>query len=290
MLRDEGLQYNFVSYIDVVQHGVPDEYRVLILPACLCLSNAEAHAIKAFCERGGTVIADYLPGLWDQHGKGRSAGGALDELWGVKHSSSLRANDVFGEKLWVEVDQDANYSWKSYDEFLTNKNSCLKDLTGFHKAVREMPTQSVNAVGKGKAVLMNLSPQWYNAYRVAGFEQAKKREVFMQHLNLTTSVRLLESDETVHGYEITRWSLPSNRTLLFVCLNPEIRGTSLGGGNSLGLKTHTLPIKLRFSRAIQGARNERTETELGNGTEFTVDWKQNEAVVISYETSKELTR
>ncbi len=141
MLRDEGLQYNFVNYIDVVQHGVPDEYRVLILPACLCLSDAEADAIKAFCERGGTVIADYLPGLWDQHGKGRSAGGALDELWGVKHSSSLRANEVFGEKLWVEVDQDANYSWKIYDEFLTNKNTCLKDLSGFHKAAREMQTQ-----------------------------------------------------------------------------------------------------------------------------------------------------
>ncbi len=148
----------------------------------------------------------------------------------------------------------------------------------------------MNAVGKGKAVLMNLSPQWYNAYRVAGFEQAKKREVFMRHLNLIPSVRLLESDETVHGYEITRWSLPSSRTLLFVCLNPEIRGTSLGGGNSLGLKTNKLPVKLCFSNPVHRTRNERAETELGSGTEFTVDWKQNEAVVISFETDKELPR
>ncbi len=63
MLRDSGLQYNFLSYVDVIQHGVPPEYKVLILPACLCLSDAEARQIRAFCERGGTVIADYLPGL-----------------------------------------------------------------------------------------------------------------------------------------------------------------------------------------------------------------------------------
>ena len=37
-----GLQYNFLSYVDVIQNGVPSEYRVLILPACLCLSDAEA--------------------------------------------------------------------------------------------------------------------------------------------------------------------------------------------------------------------------------------------------------
>jgi hypothetical protein len=66
MLRDTGLQYSFLSYADVIQRGVPEEYRVLILPACLCLSDAEARAIRAFCERGGTVIADYLPGLWDR--------------------------------------------------------------------------------------------------------------------------------------------------------------------------------------------------------------------------------
>ena len=60
------------------------------------------------------MIADYLPGLWDQHGKGRADGGVLDDLFGVKHSPDLKAADVFGGKLWCEVDQDANFSWKTY--------------------------------------------------------------------------------------------------------------------------------------------------------------------------------
>ena len=286
MLCDSGLQYSFVSYADVIQHGVPEEYRVLILPACLCLSDAEARAIRAFCERGGTVIADYLPGVWDQHGHGRASGGALDEMFGVKHDSAMRAADIFAEKLWVEADQDANYSWKTYEEFLTNKNTCIKDTSGFHKAVRAMPTDHVATVGRGKAVLMNLSPQWYNAYRVAGTDAAKKREVFMRHVadaGIVPWVRIADAGEREHGCEITYWTLPSGRTLLFLCLNPEIRGTALGGGNSVGLKSDTMPIKLRFTREVHNARDERAGRALGNGAEFSFEWKQNEAVVVSFD-------
>jgi hypothetical protein len=61
MLQDEGLQYNFISYADVVEKGIPDRYKVLILPAVLCLSDVEAARIRDFCRNGGTVIADYLP-------------------------------------------------------------------------------------------------------------------------------------------------------------------------------------------------------------------------------------
>ncbi len=286
MLRDSGLQYSFVSYADVIQRGVPQEYRVLILPACLALSDAEARAIRAFCERGGTVIADYLPGLWDQHGKGRAGGGALDEMFGVKHDPAMRAPDVFGDKLWVEVDQDANYSWKTYEEFLTNKNTCLKETSGFHKAVRAMPADHVATTGRGKAVLMNLSPQWYHAYRVEGADAAKKREVFMHHFTaagIVPWVSIAGAGEGEHGYEVTYWSLPAGRTLLFVCLNPEIRGTSLGGGNSVGLKTATVPIKLRFAGEVRNVRDERTGRVLGNGAVFAFDWKQNEAVVVSFD-------
>ena len=290
MLRDSGVQYSWLSYVEVIQSGVPKEYKVLILPACLCLSDTEARQIAAFCQRGGTVIADYLPGLWDQHGKGRAAGGILDEMFGVKHDASLRAADVFGDKLWVEVDQDANYSWKTYDEFLTNKNTAVMDTSGFHKAVRTLPVNQTHKYGSGTAVLMNLSPQWYNAYRVAGTAQAAKRDTFMQHLKgagVTPWVRLKGAGDREHGYEITYWSKQEAghpaRTILFVGLNPEISGTDLGGGNSIGLKTATLPITLQFTRDIKGLRDERTGEERGNGREFPFDWKQNEAVVVSFD-------
>jgi len=285
MLRDEGLQYNFINYADVIREGVPAAYRVLILPGTLCLSDAEARQLRAFVERGGTLIADFMPGLWDQHGRGRRAGGALDDLFGVKHDPAMRAADVFGERLWVETDQDANFSWQSYAELLTKENTCLKDPSAFHQAVRRMPVNNVQSVGQGRAVLLNLSPQWYLAHRTSGFEAAKSRQTFLRYISeagLRPWVRLANAGEPEHGHEITYWTQVNGRTLLFLCLNPEIRGTAEGGGNSVGLKTATRPITFRFAQPVADLRDERSGETLGDGTDFTRNWVQNEAVVLSF--------
>jgi hypothetical protein len=302
MLRDEGIQYNYINYVDVIQKGIPSEYKVLILPACLALSDAEANQIKKFCRSGGVVIADYMPALWDQHGKGRPAGGALDDIFAVKHDTgAITAADVFGGKLWCETDQDANFGYKTYDDLLTKGSGCIKDASGFNKAVRNMQTNVRNEaarqagdptpsapVGNGTAVLMNLSPQWYNAYRASGFSAARdKRQVFMQHVKDAGAkpwVRIANADQKTHGYEITYWkdAKASGRTIMFVCYNPELSASSVGGGNSIGLKTDTLPITLQFSAPVKNARDERTGKALGDGKEFKLDWKQDEAVVIVF--------
>ena len=287
MLRDSGLQYNFLSYADVIAGGVPAEYHTLILPACLCLSDAEAREITAFCRRGGTVIADYLPGVWDQHGKGRAAGGALDALFGIAHDPAMTSADVFGGKLWCEVNQDENYSWKTYAEFLTNGTTCLKDASGFNKAVRALPTANVQreiGSGKGTAVLLNLSPQWYNAYRIAGFEAAKKRDTFLRYV--TGAKRWVEIEHAganEFGYEITYFRRPDGRTILFVCDNLEILGSETGGGNAAGLKTNAIAVTLKFAKPIRNVRDERSGKSLDDGDRFPFVWKRNEALVLSFD-------
>ena len=286
MLRDSGLQYNFLSYADVIQDGVPRDVKVLILPACLCLSDVEARRIEQFCRDGGTVIADYMPGLWDQHGKGRAAGGALDAMFGVHHDPKLRAGDLFGGggRLWCEVDQDANFGWKTYREFLTNGNTCLRDSSGFDKAVRKLPVATVTRYGKGTAVLMNLSPQWYNAYRAAGAKEALKRDTFIRHViagGARPWVRLAGAGETEHGYEITYWR-KAGRTILCLCFNPEIIGSQTGGGNAAGLKTKTIPVTLALAGNVNDVRNQRTGRPLGNGRKFQLEWPMNEALIVSF--------
>ncbi|MCA1594818.1 MAG: beta-galactosidase trimerization domain-containing protein, partial [Chloroflexi bacterium] len=286
MLRDSGLQYSFLNYVDTIQKGVPPEYRVLILPAALCLSDAEARQITAFCERGGTVIADYMPGLWDQHGRGRAGGGALDHLFGVHHDPAMTMQDVFGGKLWAEVDQDANFGWKTYEEFMTNGNTALKDPTGFNKAVRKMPTNHVQRYGKGTAVLLNLSPQWYNAYRVAGPEAARRRQTFMAPIEAAGIHRPVEIENAgadTFGYEITYFARSDGRKVLFVCWNPETTGSELGGGNATGLKTGPVDIVLKFAAPIHQVRDERRGVALGNGDRFSLTWRRNEAIVLSFE-------
>ena len=284
MLSDEGLQYNFISYADVIQNGIPKEYKVLILPATLCLSDVEAARIKEFCKSGGTVIADYLPGCWDQHGKGRAGGGVLDDMFGVKHDPNLKATDIFGGKLWCEADQNQNFSYKTYEELLTNGNTCIKDASGFNKAVREMAVNKSNKFGQGTAVLMNLSPQWYNAYRAKGADEAKKREVFMKHVKDAGCKRWIEIQDASakeFGYEITYWQ-KDGRTLAFVCSNVEVTGGAEGGGNAAGLKTDDVEITLALKKAVSDATDERTGKSLGSGNSFKLHWKMNEAAVISF--------
>jgi hypothetical protein len=208
----------------------------------------------------------------------------LDDVFGVKHDPGLKASGVFGGKLWCELDQDANFNWKTYQDFLTRGNTCIKDASGFDKAVRDMPVVKVNRVGKGKAVLMNLSPQWYNAYRAAGPESAAKRTAFINHVQAATGKRWvsLQGGGKEYGYEITYWK-NDGRTILFVCMNPEIAVTSTGGGNSVGLKEDKLAVTLAFAGKLNGVRDERTGKGLGSGSEFKFDWKMNEAIVLSFE-------
>lgn len=281
MLRDSGIQYDFLGYADVIQNGVPKEYKVVILPAVLCLSDAEAKQIRKFVEEGGTVIADYLPGLWDQHGKGRAAGGVLDDLFGVKHDPNWTSKDLFGGKLWCEVNQDDNFSPRDFEEFMTKNSTCIKDVSGFNKVVRKMPVAHEQAMGKGKAVLMNLSPQWYNAYRDRSAADAARRIVFMKHIPVKRWARLAGAGEKEFGYEITYFD-NGDRRILFICQNPAITGLSTGGGNSQKLKSEQVAITLEFDQPITGARDERTGKNLPNGKSFKYDWKMNEAVVISF--------
>jgi hypothetical protein len=262
---------------------------VLILPACLCLSDAEARAIEAFVKRGGMVIADYMPGLWDQHGRGRLNGGALDHLFGVKHDPAMTAKDVFNGdgKLWCEADQDANYSYKTYAELLTKGNTCVR-RNGFHKAVRTLPdgvAAGFGAFPSGRAVLMNLSPQWYNAFRAGGFENAKARTTFLQPVQsggVKPRVEVENAGPETFGHEITYFRQRNGRTLLFLCLNPEITGSETGGGNAAGLRTGSVDVTLKFAQPVRGLRDERKDRALGDGERFTVPWVRNEAVVLSF--------
>ncbi len=103
-------------------------------------------------------------------------------MFGLRHDPAMKAGDIFQTRLWAETDQDANYEYKTFRDLLTNANTCLTDDCGFNRAVRTMPVNHTNPFGKGRAVLMNLSPQWYNAYRTESPELAAKRSVFMAPL------------------------------------------------------------------------------------------------------------
>jgi hypothetical protein len=132
---------------------------------------------------------------------------------------------------------------------------------------------------------MNLSPQWYNAYRQSSFKDTAKREVFMKHVQAKPAVRIADASEKVFGSEFMFWD-KGDRRIMFLVQNPAIAVSSLGGGNAIGLKTEKVPVTLEFAEEISGVRDERTGKELPKGKQFQVEWKMNECVVLSYDKPK----
>ena len=68
----EGLlyQHDFVAP-EQVASGKLGEYRIVFLPRIVALSDAEVAALKAFAAKGGRIVADAMPGAYDELGMRR---------------------------------------------------------------------------------------------------------------------------------------------------------------------------------------------------------------------------
>jgi len=65
-LERQGVQFRFLATPQIEQ-GALENFRVLILPYSIAISDKEAAAIERFMERGGTVYGDEQTGRMDEH-------------------------------------------------------------------------------------------------------------------------------------------------------------------------------------------------------------------------------
>ena len=81
LLEHRGLQPRFVSSEAVGRGALRNgDYRILMLPDTIAMSSAEAKEISDFVEKGGIVVADREPGIFDEHGR-RLAKSLLSEVF-----------------------------------------------------------------------------------------------------------------------------------------------------------------------------------------------------------------
>lgn len=280
LLEDAGLQYDVLAYDQVALRGVPKEYRVLILPACYALSDAEARHITDFAEAGGAVVADFACGLFDPHGRGRERG-ALDPLFGVRHDGGETREDFFGGRLWTETDQDKGYGFRRYAELFATVRPRLHE--GFAIAERRLPAGSAQTVraGRGRAVYLNLSPQRYLQYREEGEASEALRRPFLAPVLAGGARPWLEATAAGLLLEATYWTR-EGRTLVFVLQNAPIAGTSTGRGGADGLVETVLPVEVRLAGPVAGVIDERTGKSLPDGDRFTFRLDATEAVFFSF--------
>lgn len=89
IIQELGLQHWSVPYERLANGYLRDEnFKLLILPRTVCLSDAECEAIREFVRHGGVVVADHGAAVRDEHGRRRpGGGGGLDDVFGIDRSA-----------------------------------------------------------------------------------------------------------------------------------------------------------------------------------------------------------
>ncbi len=289
LLEDSGLQYNFVSYRAVLQQGAAalKNYRVLILPRTLALSQGEADAIRQWTEQGGILIADYLPGTFDEHGKGRAIG-VLDDVFGVERDSTA---GVLNAKSIAEVDaekyQQPLAERFSYDGARRDAENFVLYERALHPIKGAKATQTIegatcdieNQFGKGTAHYLNWSPLPYLLTR-----HNAEGALYRRRLNLPVKPRVeISSDNRALPLcERLFWDKDDKHYLCLV-MNPT-RAAKIDGAGNLGseVTNNVLEINLQFRDAIKNLKNERTGRVLSDGNAFADTWNACEANIYSF--------
>ena len=107
LVEHRGLQHQFVSSAEVGRGELRSgNYRILMLPHTIALSKIEAEQIRDFVERGGVVIADGVPGLFDEHGR-RLAKPLLSEVFsGSPTRSGISSAFGKGKAIYMAFPDD----------------------------------------------------------------------------------------------------------------------------------------------------------------------------------------
>jgi len=139
LLKDSGLQFDFIAYSAVEQGELISKgYKTFILPMSLALSVEEVEAIRDFVAGGGTIIADALAGVMDEH---------------CTFRKSRLLQDIFGVKLAPATRED----------IIAMQGEPKLELRGA-KALGEQDGRPIllhNRYGKGQAFLLNYFPDSY---------------------------------------------------------------------------------------------------------------------------------
>ncbi len=283
LLEDARLQYNFVSYADVLTDGIdPGTYQVLVLPRVLALSDQEAEAIRDYVRRGGHVIADHLVGLFDQHGKGRSAP-VLGDLFGNTDAPPVCPGSLFGGTLLTETDPERYWKGTFLDAAADIWPKCRR-ANGFVIVQRDQPAFVRRAVGEGSAALLNVSVMEYLRHRTGdpGRARSARRPIVevLEQAGVRPRLSLAVRETEPVRAEAVYWQ-KGDRLYILVVQNPLRFAAEGGEGGVEGLSFATVPLTVRFTSRQEDVRDERTGRSLGQGTEFVTEWKQSEAAVLS---------
>lgn len=145
ILQDAWCNYSYVSYRQLEKEPL-NKYGIIVLPVSMALSDREIDGLERFVRNGGTLIADMVPGLYDQHGTPRTSRKLLSIFGlakqGVVTKGNVVLNGIKGELAGLSKDVGA------YEDGIKLAGGVA------YGSISGKPAMVVNSCGKGKAVYM----------------------------------------------------------------------------------------------------------------------------------------
>ena len=292
LLEDIGIQARWISPRDVEQ-GVlrSDDYKAIILPRAMSISDETCNTIRDFASNGGTVIADHWTAILDEHGKARAADdgmlqGGLDELFGITRNESI---GYFDGSTFSEVNGE-KYKLP-FTERLPTGSISSRDLTVVERGTTAadsessgQPAESASVViqhKKNKSVYLNLSPVAYfnNDYRMspAGDNLREILSDLLSNAGVTPRVRFMKDGNSIPMIEGLFWRV-GDKQFLTVIGNPS-RQASISSAGDTEFPLQEDSLELNFTKPISGLSELRSDESWKSGKRFNVRWKPWQALV-----------
>ncbi|MDD2706692.1 MAG: beta-galactosidase trimerization domain-containing protein [Verrucomicrobiae bacterium] len=209
LFEDAGCQFRIISYEQLAQGELKRSgVRLLWLPYVQAMSLKEAEEVRAFVEKGGTVIADLRPGVRDEHGKPYSEGGTLDDVFGVKQ----KTEGPIATKGKVHI-KLGNWS-KTLMEIVGDGSLEVRNGKAHAVLNGEYPALMINSYGNGKAILLNFSLADYaavaglleNSAVKAGENSSGIQELFEVLVEQSKITRPIRQQHEVRGTRLYRFA------------------------------------------------------------------------------------
>jgi len=164
------------------------KYRVLILPNSACLSDSQIEAVQAFVRNGGSLIAEFETGVYDEIGRKRDQNPLLTTM-GVKKLGNMMRPASYEEYIRVKQTHPAlgefmpgrliarpTYSIKCEAVSGTSTPSIfLEEIGNSYRSLAgesSNPAIIMNSYGAGRTVyLPSLAGDFYNRFRLPDYEE-----------------------------------------------------------------------------------------------------------------------
>ena len=290
LLEDCGFQYDVVTAQQVAGGRLArGAYKVLIVNRVAAMSDAEADAVRAFVRGGGTVIADHLTGVLDEHGRGRSRG-VLDDLFGIERDESAGyldgrgVTEIDGERYREPFLQRLRYDGALRHGRIVVYERGTRAAAGATAAARVggADVAITRRVGSGRAVYLNLTNLGYydHAERVGAFGEQWRRllSAELARSGLLPRARVLSGGEPVPMAELVYWR-KGGRVVIGLVKNPARQGSVSGAGDIGGVTGGPIDVQIVFRDDPGDVVDLRTGAKLPPGKVIRARWKPWEALL-----------